>query len=255
MNPLHTEFVRLYHANPQHALPLHDATRSPLLGADGHVRCAVLELARPADWSVLGPLWRSVQTDLDLPAPAIAINGLDGYQLWFGWQEGIGADLADSFLRSLIARYLSDTPAARLRCWPDPDAISDSQDPVFPGNIPALHPRSGQWSAFIAPDLAAVFTDEPWLDRDPGQEAQAQLLGRLQGMSPQAFAKAMEVLQPIVATPQRSPESTGQRNASTAYPSATAAEFLQAVMQDPQAPLALRVQAAAALLGPGSCRS
>lgn len=257
MNPLHTEFVRLYHADPQHAL-LHDATRSPLLGSDGHVRCAVLELARPADWSLLGAVWRGVQAELELPAPAIAINGHDGYQLWFSWQQGITAEAAHGFLQGLVLRYLRDVPAQRLRCWPNhtataaTTAAADGED--FPASVPAQHPRSGQWSAFIAPDLAAVFADEPWLDRDPGVEAQAQLLARLECVAPQAFAKALQHLQPS-QEPAPSPSSTvappslAVHSTNAPYPTDTPAAFLQAVMQDPHAPLALRVQAAVALLG------
>ena len=249
MNPLHTELVRLYFADPQHAL-LHDATRSPLLGADGHVRCAVLELARPADWSLLGTVWRGVQTELELPAPAIAINGADGYQLWFAWQQPLPAAEAAAFLQALCQRYLGTVAPARLRGWPavDGPASSDTAAPTLP---PAPHPRSGQWSAFITPDLAAVFSDEPWLDRDPGLEAQAQLLGRLEGMKPQVFAKAQALLQPAptAPAPASSPKPAPEPQRAN-YPADTPNAFLQAVMQDPSAPLALRVQAATALMPP-----
>lgn len=246
MNPLHTEFARLYYANPQHAR-LHDAAHSVLQNVDGQVRCAVLELARPADWSLLAPLWRAAQTDLDLPAPAIAINGADGYQLWFSWQEGVAAAQAHGFVQSLIARYLGDVKASRLRVWPGTG--TPSPDAEFPGDIPAMHPRSGQWSAFIAPDLAAVFADEPWLDRNPGLEAQAQLLSRIDSLQPQVFAKAQALLQPAPTAPAPAckPAPAPQR---ADYPSDTPAAFLQAVMQDPCAPLALRVQAATALMPP-----
>lgn len=253
MNPLHTEFIRLFCADPQHAL-LHDAARSPLRGADGHVRGAVLELARPADWSTLGALWRAVQTELELPAPAIAINGLDGYQLWFSWQQGLPAAQAQAFLHCLCARYLAGVAPARLRCWPGAADGTNDDDAAFPPSVPALHPRSGQWSAFIAPDLAAVFADEPWLDRDPGPEAQAQLLGKLEGMAPQAFAKALQTLQPAPSPPPAM-ASMPAPAAGTNYPCDTPANFLHAVLQDPQAPLALRVQAAAALLPDASAQN
>jgi len=245
MNPLHTEFARLFVAQPQHAL-LHDANHSPLLGPAGEVRCGVLELARPAQWDPLAAVWRGVQADLDLPAPAIAINGADAYQLWFAWRHPVQHATAAVFLKSLCQRYLADVPAQRLRCWPSAGAESDTPAPA---QIPAPHPRSGQWSAFIAPDLAAVFAEEPWLDRDPGIEAQALLLSRIEAMQPQVFAKAQAALQPAptaplpMATPTPPPEPQG-----TNYPANTPTAFLQAVMQDPFAPLALRVQAAAALL-------
>ena len=246
MNALHTEVNRLFFADPQHA-QLHDATRSPLIGADGHVRCGVLELGCPADWSLLGAVWRGVQTELELPAPAIAINGCDGYQLWFAWQQALPAREVAAFVQALCQRYLGTVAPARLRCWPTTDALA--ADDAAPTPPPALHPRSGQWSAFIAPDLAAVFADEPWLDRDPGQEAQAQLLGKLESMRPQAFAKALQHLLPRAvpaAPPVAEPSACG-----TTYPTDTPATFLQAVMQDHSAPLAFRVQAAVALLGNG----
>lgn len=254
MNPLHTETVRLFYADRQHAL-LHDAQRSPLLGADGHVRCAVLELARPADWSLLGAVWRGVQADLELPAPAIAINGHDGYQLWFTWQQPLSAKQAADFVQRLCQRYLPTVPAQRLRCWPGAELGTMGDGAACPCLPPTPHPRSGQWSAFIAPDLAAVFADEPWLDRDPGHDAQAQLLGRLNSMVPQDFAKAHALLQPTPAL-QGPPSLPAQpaptpANARTDYPTDTPTVFLQAVMQDASAPLALRVQAAAVLLEDG----
>lgn len=258
MNLLQTEFARLYYADAQHAL-LHDATRSPLRGADGHVRCAVLELARPADWSVLGALWRGVQTELELPAPAIAINGRDGYQLWFSWEQGVRPAQAQAFVQALVARYLPALPTARLRCWPDVQAAQPEDDATFPATVPAIHPHGGQWSAFIAPDLAAVFTDEPWLDRAPGDEAQASVLARLQCMPSPAFAQAWQQLgstaapeapaaatplPPTAAVPQQASAPTEALALATDSPQA----FLRAVMQDPRIELSLRIQAATALL-------
>ena len=111
-----------------------------------------------------------------------------------------------------------------------------------------------QWSAFIAPDLAIVFADEPWLDRDPGLEAQTQLLARLESMRAQDFARALQTLTP---PPTPSPVTRDEGTPATVltpgipshYATDTPAAFLDAVMKDPTAPLALRVQAATALLG------
>ena len=198
MNALQSEIARLYHAAAQ-AQP--GAGRDwSLIGEDGRVRCAVLELARPAEWQDLGAVWHGVQTDLALPAPAIAINGADGYQLWFSWQQALPAADAARFIELLCQRYLPAVAPQRLRRFPGPD-------PVFPAPTPALqaHGQGEQWSAFIAPDLAAVFADEPWLDRDPGQDAQAQLLGRLPSMRPQDYAKALQGLQPCLLYTSPSP--------------------------------------------------
>ena len=79
MNRLQRELHRLYGQKVA-------AIEGPLgLGLDavhpidtpGPVRTMVLELARPANWAPLSAVWQGVQTDLDLPAPAIAVNGSD----------------------------------------------------------------------------------------------------------------------------------------------------------------------------------
>lgn len=247
MNAFLSEIARLYHATPQVPQP-HGHHHAPLMDASGHVRCAVLELARPADWKALEAVWYGVQADLALPAPAIAVNGADGYQLWFSWQQPLPADEAAGFVQLLCQRYLPTMDPQRLRCFPGPD-------PVFPPLVPALQgqgqgqAQGEQWSAFLAPDLAGVFADEPWLDRHPGQEAQAQLLGRLHSMRPQDFAQALQALQPAaLPSPQAPTVPAAPASPLAHYPTETPAAFLQAVMADPAAPLALRVQAAAALL-------
>lgn len=242
MNALLSEIARLYATNPQASLQKEDPA-PPLTDAAGLVRCAVLELARPADWKTLGAVWQGVQTDLALPAPAIAINGSDGYQLWFSWQQPLRAEEAARFMQLLCQRYLPTVASQRLRCFPGTGALASAA-------LPALQVHDEQWSAFIAPDLAAVFAEEPWLDRDPGQDAQAQLLGRLQSIRPQVHAKALQHLQPA-ASPDAEPSAEPGATASIPahYPTQTPAAFLQAVMQDSTAPLALRIQAATALLG------
>jgi hypothetical protein len=39
--------------------------------------------------------------------------------------------------------------------------------------VPVLREASQAWSAFVAPDLAAIFEDTPWLDLPPGAEPPA----------------------------------------------------------------------------------
>ncbi|RYG88656.1 MAG: hypothetical protein EON59_03725, partial [Alphaproteobacteria bacterium] len=114
--------------------------------ADGGVRAMVLELARPADWEVLSRVWRGVQADLQLPAPAIAVSGTDGLQLWFSLQEPVSADRAGAFLAQLRARYLAGTAPARLRAMPSAGA-APWQAPA----VPALQAGTENWSAFVAP--------------------------------------------------------------------------------------------------------
>ena len=85
MNRLMSEWNRLY-LLPGEALAAEgidlDAAQAGLVDPRGRVRALVLELARPAAWEPLATVWRGVQADLELPAPAIAVSGVDGYQLW-----------------------------------------------------------------------------------------------------------------------------------------------------------------------------
>ncbi|WP_394706566.1 hypothetical protein, partial [uncultured Hydrogenophaga sp.] len=79
----------------------------------------------------------------------------------------------------------------------------------------------------------------------------ADLLSRIQPMSPQAWAAASQRLKlherpaPAPTTPKTT-TPTGH-----APQGSTPAAFLRSVMNDPQAPLALRVEAARALLAAG----
>lgn len=239
MNRLDTEHQRLFSVD--------DDTL-----AAGLVRRMVLGIAGPADWPMLGTVWRGVQADLDLPAPAIAVNGVDAFELWFSLADPLPADTAASFLERLCSRYLTELAASRRR-------LSPSLEPglsVEPAPVPQLHPETGGWSAFVAPDLAAVFGDEPSLDIPPGDDAQAELLSRIQPITRAEFQIAMARL-----TPEPSPflpEPTG-----TVAPQGPAAggtrhgpskhyddprQFLFDAMNDTSLAMDLRIQAAKALL-------
>ena len=106
-------------------------------------------------------------------------------------------------------------------------------------SVRASDPKS--WSAFVAPDLAPIFADEPWLDQPPSPEAQASVLARLQSIKPAALAAALARLRPA-APSDRPPEPVA------AGPQLTPKAFLLAVMQDPTVALDLRIEAAKALL-------
>jgi hypothetical protein len=119
--------------------------------------------------------------------------------------------------------------------------------------VPAVQVGSGLWSAFVAPDLAPMCVDEPWLDVPPNLDGQAQLLAPLQCMAPAVFAQALQRLQGSTA------QAAGQATApaAAAPPAAAAAQpvasldprrFLHDVMNDTSLDLALRVEAAKALL-------
>lgn len=224
MNRLQTEFQRLYLD-----------TKDDLLS-----RAMVFELARPADWEQLSTVWRGVQSELDLPAPAIAASGIDGLQLWFSLSEPVSLVQAQSFLDHLRRRYLPDVAARRIKLMPTVDIPDDTVA------VPALQ-VTGNWSTFVAPDLAPLFAETPWLDIPPGHDGQAHLLGPLKSIQPAAFSAALAQLQAdevvVVAAappPEPQPHDYG--------PNLTPQTFLLAVMNDPTAPLALRIEAAKALL-------
>jgi len=229
MNRLAAELQRLY------ALP------APAGAGPADVRALVLELGRPADWDALARVWRGVQADLQLPAPGIAVSGHDGMQLWFSLQQPTPAGHAADFLARLCAHYLPGVAPTRLRTTPSAGGAAGPAP-----TVPAQQPGVDQWSAFIAPDLAPVFVDAPWLDIPPGAEGQADLLAALQPIKPAAFDAALQRL-PGQAQPSPSPP------AASATPAAGAADldprrFLQQVLNDETAPLALRIEAAKALL-------
>lgn len=190
----------------------------------------VLELARPAGWSDLAKVWQGVQADLELPAPAIAVSGSDGCQLWFSVAEPVPPDQAMAFLQSLRRRYLGDIAQERIGI--KPSGITE---------MPPFEAAPGHWSAFVAPDLASLFADEPWLDLAPGADAQADLLSRLQSTKPQDLKRAMERLRPT------SPPASAQAPSPVAD-TLEPRSFLLEVMNDRAAELHLRIEAAKALL-------
>jgi hypothetical protein len=240
MNRLQSEWQRLYAPG--------NAPDDGLIDADGRVRAAVIELARPASWDTLSAVWRGVQADLELPAPAIAVSGTEGLQLWFSFATPVPTTLAADFVARLRNRYLADVAAKRLRLMPHaPSAPADIAElqPLHALRVPLEQAAAGQWSAFVAPDLAPVFEDTPWLDIPPSLDGQADLLARLKPMPVAAFEAAMAALQPAAPAPRAS-EAAPHGDAPPA--AANARAFLRQVMNDPGVPMALRIEAAKALL-------
>ena len=261
MSRLQSEVRRLY-LLPDPGGPGENPRAADGVDAAGRVRTMVLQLARPADWAALSRVWQGVQGDLALPAPAIAVSGKDAYQLWFSWLEPVAAAEARAFLESLRVRYLGDIQPARVSLMPRADATSPPHA-LQAEPVPALQPATGFWSAFVAPDLASLFADEPWLDMPPNMDGQAGLLSGLQSMQPDDFERALERLRPAAVPPPGPPALTAHQ-AHEAVP-ATAADrpdarwarqgewldprhFLLEVMNDGAVALALRIDAAKALL-------
>nr|WP_145545976.1 hypothetical protein [Variovorax boronicumulans] len=237
MNTLATELRRLYLPRPAA-----DAAAPPdgLLAADGTVRALVMELRRPPEWEVLARVWQGVQAELDLPAPAIAVSGNDAMQLWFALAEPVAAVQAHAFLDVLRRRFLPDVDARRLRLLPTP-ALEHA------ALVPAEQAGSGNWSAFVAPDLAPVFGDTPWLDIPPNEEGQASLLRGLALVKPAAFDAALRQLGTQAPAAAPAPAPLPQPAARTEV-AGDAIGFLRRVMDDEGVPMALRIEAAKALL-------
>lgn len=239
MNRLQAELHRLF-------LLSSDDQRADM---PGMARGMVMELAGPADWEELSKVWHGVQEELRLPAPAIAVSGSDGLQLWFSLQSPVNAARAADFLSRLCARYLPGVAQGRVRLQPWSGDECRSVPPV-----PAQFGTTGNWSAFIAPDLAPIFSDTPWLDVEPGVDGQADLLARVEPMGQAAFDAAMQRLPPVAfkaTAPPAWSETGGSPPRGEPAESASDVDprrFLQQVLNDETAALALRIEAAKALL-------
>ncbi len=225
---------------PLHMSPTHVSTR-----------CLVLGLGRPAQWDPLLRAWEGVQSALSLPPPAIAVDGVDGYQLWFSLAEAVSVHAARRFLELLVARHLADVGPACVRCVPsigEPLGLSESNLP----SVPAEQSVSGHWSAFVSPDLARIFEAEPWLERQPSPDAQADLLSRTVPASALAFERALALLTADSETASIAPlaeqaESVGSEAGAPHFVEDPRA-FLLSVMNDPSVDMRIRVDAAKALL-------
>lgn len=242
---LTAELQRLYGLADPVAEP--GASSLALVDSEGRARAMVLALRDPADWSVLSAVWRGVQSDLALPAPAIAVNGVDAYELWFSLAAPVPVAQAVDFLQGLRERYLAEVKPQRLYMRPSgADALAQST-PL----IPAQQGDSGHWSAFVAPDLPSVFGDEPVLDLPPGEDAQAELLSRLASARLNDFEAALANLRPAAAAPSSTAPASLDvgRNVALTGPYDDPRRFLHDVMNDASLPLTARIEAAKALLG------
>ncbi|MFM2067442.1 MAG: hypothetical protein RLZZ584_2351 [Pseudomonadota bacterium] len=287
MSRLHAQQRRLYLALPHggagqpgvrddgdHDLTTTAPDDAALVDASGRVRALVLELARPADWAVLARVWHGVQAELEWPAPAIAVSGSDGYQLWFSLIEPLPAAQAAALLDALRLRYLADMPPRRVTLLPTPPAGATAAPVRHARLVPAAQQPGGPWSAYVTPDLAPVFADEPWLDQPPTPEAQARLLAQLRSIQAGDLHRALALLQPDQPVPapetEAAPGSVTVSAATAAPPLSTGApaaapvpapvrapadgaardprRFLLDVMNDDSVALGLRIEAAKALL-------
>ena len=259
MNRLQTELQRLYLADnirSEH----HDTacTDFDLMDGNGQVRAMVLEVAQPAGCDWMATLWQGIQEELELPTPAIAVSGSQGYQVWFSLAEPVSVAQAHNFLESLRLRYLDQVAARHISMKPVADACAPGKG-LHTRLVPALQADTGRWSAFVAPGLASMFADEPWLDVQPGFDAQANLLSNVKSIQPADFRRAQDQLRPAAA-------QVAQKSGSGCVDTATGGHdqpdtkrekvragsdpqrFLLSVMNDSTTELHLRIEAAKALL-------
>ncbi len=242
MSRIDTETQRLFE------LPAEGAAQRSLVRADGCVRSLVLAQTGPADWALLAPLWRGVQADLGWPAPAIAVNGRDAFELWFSLSVPLPWADAARLLAQLQRRYLGGLRPDRVRAWPSAKAADE------PPAVPPFAAGPQRWAAFVAPDLPAVFGDDPALDVEPGADAQAELLARQRSISDSELRQARAMLEAdeptVVAPPVFGDMPTrpldGVMFGVGRFDDPRA--FLLAVMNDEAVPLALRIEAAKGVL-------
>lgn len=233
-----------------------------------HVRAA------DSDW--VSRVWTWVQTQAGLPAPAIAVDGREGWLLCFALPSSRPVNEAQAVLRQLIRDGLqhggvtvsvADAAAWRLTCWPA-DLPADASDDAVP--VPR-QVAPDRWSAFVAPDLVPVFAESPWLDCAPSEEGQAALLGKLVPIPEDEWARLLaasrqdgaDSLADINSHGDRAGQVASQRGAplhSLRAPQSTSnvaaagdapRAFLLAVMNDASVDLALRIEAARVLLAHG----
>jgi len=253
MNRLQFELDRLYLVQTPAGLEA-GAQPSALVGPSGQVRAMVMELAQAPNWDVLARVWRGVQSEFGLPAPAVAVSGSDGLQLWFSLAEPIEAVRAHAFLEGLRLHFLADIASSRVRLMPASNTAMPHQE-RHARIVPACQEQTGYWSAFLAPDLVPLFADSPWLDVAPGEDGQAALLARVEMMKQPLFEAVSDKLAPkapsspagVAVAASGSGAIAASRPASGSN-STSPQQFLLQVMHDDSAPLALRIEAAKALL-------
>lgn len=229
---------------------------------NGQVRTMALSLGQPADWDVVSGVWQAVQSDLSWPAPGIAVSGVDSYQLWFSLDEAVPVAEAQAVVEALRARYLGAVAPSRMTLRPGraPEWTQGSPPPSggLSSTLPPRQVGADQWSAFVAPDLAPIFAGTPWLDIPPSLDGQAELLSRLHSIKPGAWQAARALLTPAPAEAPASPTASAPspvaEPAGSPGPHQDPKRFLLQVMNDPTVPLALRIEAAKALL-PDAIRS
>jgi hypothetical protein len=228
----------------------------PLLDAQQMLRAMVVSFENVSDWDSVARVFQGVQSDLDLPAPAISVSGHKGYGIWFSLARPLPLPQARIFLDALRANYLADMSGVNLAFHP-----AASNAPV--NLVPALQASNGKWSAFIDPSMGSMFIEEAGLDMAPNMDRQAEMLAGLRSIKEDEFAHALTVLQAMEEAKAKANEQAASENAAARAadrPSSARStlsvgndfsdprRFLLAVMNDPAASTKQRIRAAKALL-------
>lgn len=263
MNKLIAELERLYFlARP---VGLAECLRGEcrfelgLISREGTLRTMGLTFCRAADWASVASLCQALQDELELPLPAVSVSAQAGFQLWFSLLEPVPVAQAAGFLEALRTHYLAAIPRHHLESFPDFDGEPDTV-PV----VPAFYPELDKWSAFIDPSMGSMFAEEAGLDMAPNMDRQADILAGFRSIKADDFARAQAALQ-VMAEARAAPLSTGSGAAGLPAVDRAASRqaadrlslggdfqnpqsFLLAVMNDPAASAAHRIEAAKALL-------
>lgn len=222
MNRYATETLRLYGWLPAEGLALDRPPES--------ARALVLTFPMGSAWEVVAEVWQGVQTGWGWPAPAIAVDGAGSYQLWFALAHAVSAFQAQVWAAEVGRRWCPSVDKARMGAYPGP----------VPVQLPGRQVATDQWSAFVAPDLAALFADTPWLDGPPNPDAQADLLARFVVTPPAVLTAQVDVQPPAmqadIPADRRPPRYTDP------------VVFLTDVMNNPTVDWSARIEAAKVLL-------
>ena len=235
------------HITPELARQTLAAAGSLLLDAQnraGEQRLLCIALTRPGDWPHAANLLAGIEADLDLPAPAVSIDG-QGHRLWFSLADAVPAAQAQDFLDGLRRRYLAEIPPARLQ------TCSENRIPLPPAPLA----DGERWTAFIDPNMGSMFLDEAWLEMPPGLNRQAELLAGFKSIPAADFTRALAILaapatpSTAEATPMPAPVAVDPPEMlKTSGRFADPKSFLLAVMNDAGVSLQQRIEAAKALL-------
>jgi hypothetical protein len=195
MDKLISELQRLYlpsadnHQRLQHHLR-GEATFAFDLAQDGYTRAIVIDFRKAADeqhWLRLCEVANALQTELGLPAPAVSVSGGECYRLWLSLASPLSVTQARQFLALLHQAYFEDEEIDLGRTMVE-----------LP---PCLHVATGLWAAFINPSMGGALAEDLGLEVTPNDMAQAAFLEKLDSISDEQFAHALNTLQRRHAKP------------------------------------------------------